>query len=481
MQYSEFLAAVDQHLTVDANRQASSFLKQRLIQDAIWDLQFYIPAFRNPGATLVTAGQMSSVYRAMSYALPLGRRVLGTNLVVADSDGFPIKYPMCPVCLDLRHKLTLGELTTITPLDDGSERIEGLYWTFDPREGRVYLSPSLASHESVEFVWDSFRQTFLPEDILIWFPDAIWAVANWTKAHMLREIHEDEAGYRSYLASYFDQRSNLYLHAKDYYEFPVACNTVRICHLCYVRVYPEILVPVEPVEAGLVLSTTSIITTEAGGSSTFQVSLTRPPYGPLQVFISSPDVLTGEVDVSNLTFFSDAWDTPQTVTVTGRSDFATDGDREYDLTLTVSCPDDAGFDGLTSTVHVVNTDVDMALPLLAAHLPEYLTWDNSLFTWASFRGEGWDSIYMTTSIPPPQSVTLALTGFHGTSVAVETDHEDSPFLVWFFNPDLTTTLTISWASPSPHPHTISLRTTAGWGSPSNLTGVEVDESLFELS
>lgn len=116
--------------------------------------------------------------------------------------------------------------------------------------------------------------------------------------------------------------------------------------------------------AGLVIAETAGRTTvtEARGSDAFTVVLTAQPSADVFVLATSADV--GEVTVgpSMLTFTSDDWDEPRTVTVTGVDDDLADGNQETEVTISVDAgASDDAFDGVAPrTVMVTTADDDAA-------------------------------------------------------------------------------------------------------------------------
>ncbi|MBB32522.1 MAG: hypothetical protein CL455_02570, partial [Acidimicrobiaceae bacterium] len=99
---------------------------------------------------------------------------------------------------------------------------------------------------------------------------------------------------------------------------------------------------------------------ESGTTDTFTVVLNARPLTNVLVSTSSAD--TGEITVTNnaiLTFTTNNWDTPQTVTVTGFDDSDIDGDQSVNLSVAVvDASSDDNFDGLTDVLTAVNLDDD---------------------------------------------------------------------------------------------------------------------------
>lgn len=94
-------------------------------------------------------------------------------------------------------------------------------------------------------------------------------------------------------------------------------------------------------------------TTEGGGTATFTVALTKPPYGSVRVEITSTNPDEGTVSPRTLTFRESNYTTPQIVTITGVDDDVADGDITY--LVEVSAPRMA-----TVELEVVNEDDDDA-------------------------------------------------------------------------------------------------------------------------
>ncbi|HSD88556.1 MAG TPA: Calx-beta domain-containing protein [Kofleriaceae bacterium] len=98
---------------------------------------------------------------------------------------------------------------------------------------------------------------------------------------------------------------------------------------------------------------TGLLTTESGGTATFQVALNRRPTEPQIVTLTSGNVAEGTVSPATLTIEPDQWDVPVTVKVTGVDDKVDDDDRTFAVHV------GAGDRG-SGDVMVVNKDDDTA-------------------------------------------------------------------------------------------------------------------------
>jgi hypothetical protein len=114
----------------------------------------------------------------------------------------------------------------------------------------------------------------------------------------------------------------------------------------------------------IVSPTSGLQTSELGGTDTFTVVLGAAPVADVTIDLSSSDPDEGTVDTDSLVFTSDDWDTPQTVTVTGVDDDASDGPVSYTIATTASS-DDPAYDGLAvDDVAVINLDDELSVPAI---------------------------------------------------------------------------------------------------------------------
>ncbi|MDY6904728.1 MAG: choice-of-anchor D domain-containing protein [Thermodesulfobacteriota bacterium] len=97
---------------------------------------------------------------------------------------------------------------------------------------------------------------------------------------------------------------------------------------------------------------------ENGTTDTFTVVLTGQPVDDVQLGITSNDTSEASLSATALTFTTDNWDIPQTITVTGEDDELLDGTVASTITVSVNdTASDDHFDGLAAqTVNVTTTD-----------------------------------------------------------------------------------------------------------------------------
>ena len=126
-----------------------------------------------------------------------------------------------------------------------------------------------------------------------------------------------------------------------------------------VTVSPVTITVTDNDTAALVLSSSVLVTTEAGSSALLSVRLATEPVNPVTVTITGLDATEGSLSTSTLNFTALNWATVQNVIITGVDDQVEDGNISYNLTLTASSTD-ALYAGKTGTVTIINTDDDTA-------------------------------------------------------------------------------------------------------------------------
>ncbi len=114
--------------------------------------------------------------------------------------------------------------------------------------------------------------------------------------------------------------------------------------------------------AGFALSKAAVTVSESGTSETFTVVLTARPLSTVVFDVSSANINEATATPAQLSFSPAAWNTPQTVTVTGVDDFRLDGNQTTTVTVSVNdaLSNDAWDPLAGQTVSVTNLDNDAA-------------------------------------------------------------------------------------------------------------------------
>jgi hypothetical protein len=110
---------------------------------------------------------------------------------------------------------------------------------------------------------------------------------------------------------------------------------------------------------GVSVSEISGNTTETGEIATYSVVLNSAPVNDVTITLSSNDTSEGTVSPSSLTFTSNDWSSPQTVTVTGVDDAIADGQQVYKIIASTTSSSDSSYNGLeVDDLTVFNLDDD---------------------------------------------------------------------------------------------------------------------------
>ncbi len=149
-------------------------------------------------------------------------------------------------------------------------------------------------------------------------------------------------------------------------------------------------------QPALVLSTTRLTLIE-GDSASYRVSLATAPSADVMVTLTGTNAEL-RADDTTLTFTSQNWGNPQTVTLTAVTDSNTVTDQ---VTLTHSA--DAGYDSVTADLEVIITDSSPQLQFSSTEIE---------------LDEGGSTTYtLQLSAEPAGTVTVALSGYDGTALA----------------------------------------------------------------
>ncbi len=89
----------------------------------------------------------------------------------------------------------------------------------------------------------------------------------------------------------------------------------------------------------IITPTSGLVTTEQNGTDTFTVVLTSQPTADVRINFSSDLASEGITTVDYIIFTPTDWHTPQTVTIVGKNDVASDGDQTYNIITSITSTD----------------------------------------------------------------------------------------------------------------------------------------------
>lgn len=156
---------------------------------------------------------------------------------------------------------------------------------------------------------------------------------------------------------------------------PATCTALQnrpfdyVCadgHVCDVTGACVVGAPTTEVPGFVVSPATGLVTSEAGGSASFSVSLVTAPSASVFIVLVSDDASEGSVSPAFLAFNASNWNVPQSVTVTGIDDLLSDGDVSFSIRTHAATSSDPNYDGVDpADIVATNIDDDAAAVLIS--------------------------------------------------------------------------------------------------------------------
>ncbi|WP_333226520.1 S8 family serine peptidase, partial [Microcoleus sp. BR0-C5] len=113
-----------------------------------------------------------------------------------------------------------------------------------------------------------------------------------------------------------------------------------------------------PTPAAITVNPVSgLITTESGGTATFDVTLNSQPTADVKIDLESSNTAEGTVLPVSLTFNPGNWNAAQTVTVTGVNDNVADGNKPYTIFTAPAVSTDNNYSGLNAADVAVTNNI----------------------------------------------------------------------------------------------------------------------------
>jgi hypothetical protein len=148
----------------------------------------------------------------------------------------------------------------------------------------------------------------------------------------------------------------------------------------------------------IVNPTTGLVTSESGRTAQFTIVLKSKPTSSVVVGLQSNNKAEGTASPGSVTFTSNSWNLPQTVTVTGVDDTTKDGNKTYSIITAPASSEDATYKMVNPPdVSVTNVDDESA--------GFQVNPDKGLVT-TEFGGEATFTVALNT--PPTSNVTIKL-------------------------------------------------------------------------
>ncbi len=128
----------------------------------------------------------------------------------------------------------------------------------------------------------------------------------------------------------------------------------------------------------LVLAGSTMLVSENGSFSSFEIVLNAPPSANVTIPISSSNPTEGTVSTGSITFTTGNWNTPQTITVTGVDDAVADGNQSFSVITGAASSTDTVYNGMNPPdVSYMNIDNDIPGITVVAGSPMLVTENGS--------------------------------------------------------------------------------------------------------
>lgn len=210
--------------------------------------------------------------------------------------------------------------------------------------------------------------------------------------------------------------------------------------------------------AALLVSKTTLQTSEDGGSDNFDIRLSAQPESDVTVTINGLDASEGSLSASSLTFTPGNWNTNQTLTVTGVNDEIADGNIDYTLTATASSSY-TPFDGIDpEDIDVTNLDNNTAGISVSPTDINLNEGENATFS-------------ISLNSQPTSDVTIPLSSSNENEVTISTGSVTFSPTDWA-SKTITVTAINDQIDDGDHSYTIT--TSDASGSEPNYSGMTVD-------
>lgn len=204
--WTEFMATVDEHLSVEANRRGLETFRERTMRNAAVDLQRYIRAYQTGHTTTYAAADLEEREYAMVGNLPATAIPHAFYIYSNELDSDDVAHPNC-----MRNRLDFW------PWMNRQQLIccpcEPLLYAYSvsPQGRSFVIHPILNADTRLLLVWQGLRIDFAGGDTVPFPEESAEAVAAYVKWRILLEIDKNPGLAATQNEIYRQLRSSLYL------------------------------------------------------------------------------------------------------------------------------------------------------------------------------------------------------------------------------------------------------------------------------
>lgn len=210
MTWDEFIDAVDEHLSVDAQRRGLEAFRARMARNAVADLQRYITAYQAGHTTTYEEADLEVMEHAMLGNLPAGATPHAFYIISTKTESEGDAHPDCH-----RNRLDFWKWEKRRELVCNPCARRVYAYALAP-QGRMFLiHPALNDETELLLVWQGIKLDFGDDDEVPFPEQAAEAVAAYIKWRILLEIDKNPALAQTQYAIFVQKRTALYREEQE--------------------------------------------------------------------------------------------------------------------------------------------------------------------------------------------------------------------------------------------------------------------------
>lgn len=204
--WTQFMATVDEHLSVDANRRGLEDFRERTMRNAVVDLQRHITAYQQGHTTLYTSADLTEIEYAHLGNLPTGAIPHAFFIYSTEVDADGVAHPYCQ-----RNRLDFWPWTSRQQLTCNQYDVRLYAYTISPQGKTFIVHPLINDDTRLLLVWQGLKINFAGADTVPFPEEAAEAVAAYVKWRILLEIDKNPSLAQAQYAIFKNARADLYL------------------------------------------------------------------------------------------------------------------------------------------------------------------------------------------------------------------------------------------------------------------------------
>ena len=209
MTWADYMAVVEEHLSVDAARRGLEDFRERTMRNAVVDLQRYITAYQQGHTTTYVAADLTTNEYAMQGNLPAGAIPHAFYIYSNEEDDDGDPHPACN-----RNRLDFWPWVRRQELICCPCDIRIYAYSLSPMGKNFVIHPVLNDDTELLLVWQGLKINFVDADEVPFPEESAEAVAAYVKWRILLEIDKNPSLAKMQFDIYRVARGNLYLDEK---------------------------------------------------------------------------------------------------------------------------------------------------------------------------------------------------------------------------------------------------------------------------